>query len=65
MLLPRRRSPLLPAATGAVASRRDRRRRPDEVLHVGRMPRTDTFSIGAEVLPRPRDELREPRGPAV
>jgi hypothetical protein len=37
-------------------------RRPDEMIRVGSMPRTDTFQIGVEVLPRPRDDGAD-RGP--
>lgn len=57
-----RRSPALELITGSGPSVR-RERRSDQVIHVGRMPRTDTFRIGVEVLPRPRDADpgREPR----
>jgi hypothetical protein len=52
-MFPGRRSPSLDLLTTVSVTRHDRRR--DEIIHVGRMPRTDTFQIGVEVLPRPRD----------
>ena len=54
--IPRAPSAVLHAGFGHVSLRA---RRPDETIHVGRMPRTDSFRIGVEVLPRQRDEGAE------
>jgi len=51
--IPRAPSAVLHAGIGHVSLRAWRR---DETIHVGRMPRTDSFRIGVEVLPRQRDE---------
>ncbi len=59
---PDRRTPALGLLSGLGMVRHDRHR--GEIIHVGRMPRIDTFHIGVEVVPRPRDGEfeRQPRG---
>jgi hypothetical protein len=55
MLQRRPHAPTLVLLTGIGLPARVAWRR-DEVIRVGSMPRTDTFHIGIEVLPRPRED---------
>jgi hypothetical protein len=62
MLQRRRHAPALLLLHGIGLPTQAGRRR-DELIRVGSLPRTDTFRIGAEVLPRPREDSpeRDPR----
>jgi hypothetical protein len=56
MLQRRPHAPSLVLLTGIGLAARVGRRR-DEPIRVGSLPRTDTFRIGAEVLPQSREDL--------
>ena len=65
MLQRRPHAPSLVLLTGIGLPARVGWRR-DEMIRVGSMPRTDTFQIGVEVLPCPREDRadRDPRSAA-
>jgi len=61
MLQRRPHAPSLVLRSGMGLPTRIGRRR-DEMIRLGSLPRTDTFQIGVEVLPRPQDDGTD-RGP--